>query len=102
MKSILQSILQKLHIKGLDELDPSEQVVYKMWEEQYNLPDVTIETISDFITQEIEKLVDEFPTFDSEKDIYLKAKLANFKAIKRLIEAPKVARKQIDDMINKL
>ena len=71
---MLSELLEKLGIKSIDDLKPSEQATYTKWAEVLS-GDTTIDDLKTFLPEERYRAHEELRKFDnsSEKDLFYKA-----------------------------
>lgn len=111
----ISDILKKLHLKYEDlstsktnRVDPltglSEKEIYTRMEEIMK-EEITVDKIKEFLRGELEKIQaewDENPENTKEKDLYLKAKSRNYRALLNYIESPELARKKLEEYLEKV
>jgi len=101
---MLHKVLEKLGIKGYDELSPEERKTYEQWGQMLAQPDVTLDDLKKFIPLQLSLIENELLSFDNskEKDLFLKAQVRNLKMIHAFILGPEQRRKWAQEQINKL
>ena len=69
---MLESILQKLGIKSLDDLKPAEKATWVAWSKVLGRPDVTIEDLKKLLPIELERANVELRNHENsvQKDAY--------------------------------
>ena len=103
MHPLLEKYFKKQKI-NIEEMSSEEQMTYDKWDKILVKEGVSIEKIESFLSEQIIILTDKLinPDISDKKDLYLKAKISNYKAILGLIKLPRVEKKQLEDYLKSL
>jgi hypothetical protein len=100
---MLERILQKLGIKSIDDLKPSEKATWVAWSKVLGRPDVSIEDLKKLLPIELERANVELRNAENspKKDSYYKAYCSILAMLTKMIVAPTQEREQLKAMLNK-
>ena len=100
---MLEKLLEKLGVSSYDELNQEEKETYLKMSEALKR-EITVEDVKRFLEGEIERL--EFTLLDygngKDKDMFLKARIRNYKMLLAFIISPEMAKENVKDMIKGL
>ena len=101
---MLDKIFKKLGIKDWSELTQAEKEQIKNWEKLLEEAKITDDKVKDFLKQQILLIEEELcqPDNSVKKDLYLKARLRNYRSLLNLLEREKQVNKIIEEEINKI
>lgn len=94
MDQVLQSLLEKVGVEKIEELEEYEQAYFNSLAQKFEVEPVSIEGMKDFLKIEIDKITNILANFENSatKDLYYKGCLRNFKILLQFITAPDVKR----------
>lgn len=104
MHKLLEKLFKEKGIESRNDLNEMEKKTYDAWNERLMKDKPSIDDLEEFIEGEIKKLTEKViePDLSKEEDLYLKARIADYKAILKIIERPTKDREQLKSHIKKL
>jgi len=104
MHPLIMRFFKKKGIDGSDQLTPEEMRIYDQWNEILTKEAITIEELGKFVGDEIQRLTDKLtnPDISDKRDIFLKARIADYKAIQKIIQRPSTAKNELENYLRKL
>lgn len=87
--SLLKKVLDSIEAT-YDELSEEEKKTLEQYEETLSIPEITIDDVKTFIPAEIARIVQELENYrnSEKKEIYLKARLRNMRALEVYVLQP--------------
>jgi hypothetical protein len=100
---MLQQFLNKLGVKGYEDLNQEEKQVFQQYQEVLT-KEVTVADIKTLVKNQIDAILISMAEYsnDSRKEMYLKARLRDMMMIKALLEAPDKAKENLKQVIKGL
>ena len=104
MNILIEKLLKKRGINDLNDLTDEEKAIYDEWEKVLSLSSLTLKDLEKFLNEQVPRLTKELiePDISDKKNIYLKARIADFMAILAVIQKPKIAKKELENYIKSL
>jgi len=104
MHSLIDRVLNRRGIKGVEDLRGEERKQYDVWNAVLNKPDITIDDLKRLLPKEIERAKAELVKYDnsSQRDLYFKAVLRNLEMLTLLITIPEKQRQELSAQLEQM
>jgi hypothetical protein len=98
---MLSELLQKLGISSPDQLTAEEKAVYQQWAATLAAGDVTIDTLRQFLPQELARARREAEKYDNseKRDLFFKAYCRLLETLAQIIVTPAAQRDQLRERL---
>lgn len=98
---MFEKIFEKLKIKNYLDLNNEEKKTFEEWQKVLNKNEISIKELKEFITSQIDIVTNQLLTYknSSQKDLYLKMMLRNYRMILAFIQSPQKAKEYLEKYI---